>query len=110
MNRVDPTTAGQEKTQPKLEPPTMTSTHARELQQQTQLEAGHETITEGIVAAVNQETNTEIEEDTPTLQEKLTESLGAHFHCSCNPKRREPVVKFCIRMPFNFFFLVSIQN
>ena len=76
VSRVDPSMVGQEDIHPSVEQPTMTSTHAWELQQQTQLEASHEMITEGIMATVNQEANTEIEKDTLLYRKNIQEVLG----------------------------------
>ena len=96
MSRVDPIIVGQEEIHPSVEQPNMTSTHAWELQQKTQQEASHKMIMEEIMATVNQEANTEIEEDTPLYRKKLTESFRAQRHCRLNPNRSKfsPAAKF----------------
>ena len=73
MSCVDPTTARQNETHPNVETRTMTSTHAWEQQQQLQLEVSHEMVTEGLVATVHKETNTEIEEPRNQHQPRFTE-------------------------------------
>ena len=64
MSRVYPTQFSQEEPLPIKEPPT---TITRQTLQQTQVEASHEMITEGLVATYGQVTNTEMEADTPLL-------------------------------------------
>ena len=58
VNRVDPNTTNQEETHPNVEPPTMSGTYPR-------FEASHELIVEGLVATINKETKTEIQDNTP---------------------------------------------
>ena len=46
---------------------------------QTQLEANHELITEGLVATLEQETHTEMKEDTSLFRDKLQKVFGVKF-------------------------------
>ena len=114
MSCVDPTTARQEETHPNVETPTMTSTHAWEQQQQLQLEVSHEMVTEGLVATVHKQTNTEIEEDTPLYRKNL-ESVGNQFHCRRSTKRPEHALtaqlreKTRLRSPQAVFWSVLVQ-
>ena len=64
VSRVDPNVMIQEETQPKIEPPTMST---------TQLEASHAIIVNEIVATIDRKTNTE-EEDTPLYRKKSPKS------------------------------------
>ena len=78
---MDPNTTYQEETHPNVEPPTMSGTHPR-------FEASHELIVEGLVATINKETNTEIEDDTPQYRKNFQKVLGVSFIAAANRKDR----------------------
>ena len=62
---MDSNHCNQEELTPNVEPPTMTNT------QRIQLDASHNIITEGIMATIDQGTNTESEVDTSLFRRKL---------------------------------------
>ena len=67
-------------------PPTMTN------MQQTQLEASHNLITEGIIDKIDQGTNTELEEDTTFFPEKIPKIIktATTNFITATPKRTKP--------------------
>ena len=78
VSRVNPKVCVQEMLAPNIEPPTMGHT----------LEASHEMISAGLVAAVDKTINTvESEEDTPLLRQKLQRVLGVRFIAAATKKK-----------------------
>ena len=73
VSRVDPTKCSQEEIEQNIEPSIMTKT-------QTQLEASHSLITEGIIATIDQGTNTELEEHTHSYSAKTPKSTRGTIH------------------------------
>ena len=70
---MDPYSCTQEERALNVKPATMTNT------QQIQLVASHHIITEGIVATIEQSTNTESEKDSPLFRRKMQKVLGVRF-------------------------------
>ena len=85
--RVNPIQSSYEELIPNLEPPTMTNTH------QTQLEASHHLITEGIIATIDESTNTESEEDTRLFRRKLQKNSSplSGYVSSLPPPRKTEI-------------------
>ena len=87
VSRINYNIASQEERAPNEEAPTMTK---------TQLEASHHMITEGIVAALNQATMAETEEDTPLFRKKIQKVLGTKLIAAATRKDRNlrPLISF----------------
>ena len=80
LSRVDPTKTIKEEKNDNEVPPAMKTS--------TSLEASHEFITEGLVATIENDTNTtESEEDTT---EKAPTGVGSAIHCRGNEKITKP--------------------
>ena len=87
-SRVDPTRTIQEERRHNEAPPTM--------MKNTQPEAIHKLVTEGLVPTLEKATNTmEAEEDTPLFRKKLQRVLAVRFNAAATKKDRNLHPLFC---------------
>ena len=92
VSRINYDIASQEQCASNEDPPTMSGRQPKA----TQLEASYHEITEGIVAIVNQTTNTKAEEDTPLLRRRLQKVPGFKFIATVTKKEwnLKPLINF----------------